>query len=137
MDTMSRDKYLTRYELVLKIISVVFGMISFGTAIYFLVNFDEEKSIYLIVGLLLLFAMPFLIWLMYSLSMVLISFFYDVKMIRNRLKVMEERSRTIQKENSTDKRKSTSKQTPNQGNDEEQMKLDDSEIDDIIKILNQ
>lgn len=135
MSTAERDKFLSRYELLLKIFSVIFEVICLVISIILLAN-SEENQANLIVGLVFLLAMPLLIWLMYSLSMVLISFFYDVKMIRNRLCTIEERSRNSHKE-PTNGEKTTSSQPSMQGNVEEKTEVDDSEIDKIISILSQ
>lgn len=147
MSTTERDKFLSRYELLLKIFSIIFEVICLVVSIILLAN-SEENQTNLIVGLVLLLAMPLVIWLMYSLSMVLVSFFYDVKMIRNRLIVIEERTRLTQKTDFSEDvtLANDSKSQKNEMKSEEQKEenpienttnLDDQEVDEVIRILNQ
>ncbi len=147
MSTTERDKFLSRYELLLKIFNIIFEVICLVVSIILLAN-SEENQTNLIVGLVLLLAMPLVIWLMYSLSMVLVSFFYDVKMIRNRLIVIEERTRLTQKTDSSEDvtLANDSKSQKNEMKSEEQKEenpienttnLDDQEVDEVIRILNQ
>lgn len=92
MNTLARDVYLVRFEKIIKITSIILEVICFGVSFYFFLN-SGDKPNFIFIGLAFLLGAPLIIWLMYETVMVVISFFYDVKMIRNRLKVIEERSR--------------------------------------------
>lgn len=147
MSTTDRDKYLSRYEILLKVFCGITEVSSFIISIFLLSNAEENQT-NLIVGLVLLLAMPLLVWLMYSVSMVLVSFFYDTKMIRNRLNVIEERTRSTQKTDSSgdatsannpesQKSEMKSEKEPSKTQQEKTAEVSNQEVEDVIRILNQ
>lgn len=147
MSTTDRDKYLSRYEILLKVFCGITEVSSFIISIFLLSNAEENQT-NLIVGLVLLLAMPLLVWLMYSVSMVLVSFFYDTKMIRNRLNVIEERTRSTQKTDSSEdatsannpeskKSEMKSEKEPSKTQQEKTAEVSNQEVEDVIRILNQ
>lgn len=147
MSTTDRDKYLSRYEILLKVFCGITEVSSFIISIFLLSNAEENQT-NLIVGLVLLLAMPLLVWLMYSVSMVLVSFFYDTKMIRNRLNVIEERTRSTQKTDSSEdatsannpesqKSEMKSEKEPSKTQQEKKAEVSNQEVEDVIRILNQ